>query len=451
MMKHQNPMALLSVCLFVCLLMSSACTMRTTGATPVPAASVEMAGEVKAITAQPEHTVTPLAPAEALAAPTARSDSSLRAPLPRMATLDGVYDDPEGFYSLRYPKKWIAQQSGSEMQFRAGRKTDAAIAISLHIKTLSANQLADDITALLQERQKGFEELERRAEDINGYSFVWVDERYVSDDVSYRGFYAAGARNRVGFLLIAWAPEKDFQNYESTFEAIAQSLTIPEFDSAPAYDQWLIYQSRHFAFHYLPDTYVAEDIETIAQQHEQVYSDVVRSLKLAYSKPITYFLYPSEDALYRATARKSGHANNDASEVHSIWVSADDHQSLGHEMTHVITSRAIGEPSEALLGEGVAVCMDHSSKDYHALAAKLKEEDRLIPLNDMLGDAWFGHDAEVTYPQSGSFACYLLQQYGVSTFKKAYMARNFNAQTKTLFKASLQTIEKRWLAMLAGY
>ena len=387
------------------------------------------------------------APAQASESLTAGAGESL----PKAVALDGVYDDPEGFYALRYPKKWIAKQSGSEMQFWVDRKTDAAIAISMHIKTLSADQLADDITALLQERQKDFEELDRRTEEINGYSFTWIDERYVADDVAYRGFFAAGVRDRVGFLLIAWAPEKSYPSYESTFKAMAQSLTISEFDLAPVYDQWLTYQSKHFAFHYLPDTYVAEDIKTIAQQHEQVYSDIVRNLKLSYSKPITYFLYPSEEALYRATARKSGHANNEAGEVHAIWTSADDHQSLGHEMTHVITSQAIGEPSEALLGEGIAVCMDHSGEDYHAVAAKLNEEGQLIPLKDMLGDAWFKGDAEVTYPQSGSFACFLLKQYGISAFKKAYVAKNFNAQTRTLFKANLTTLEKRWLEMLGEY
>jgi hypothetical protein len=362
--------------------------------------------------------------------------------------LDGVYEDPEGFYSLHYPKKWIARQSGSEMQFWVDRKTDAAIAISMHIKTISPDQLAQDITALLQKRQAAFEELGRHVEALGGYPFVWTDERYESDGAVYRGFYAAGVRNRVGYLLLAWAPEKSYKNYESTFKAMAKSLAIAEFDAAPDYDQWLTYQSKHLTFRYLPATYVAKDIKAIARQHEQVYSDIVRNLKLSYSKPITYFLYPSQDALYRATARQSGHANNDASEVHAIWAAADDHQTLGHEMTHVITAQAIGEPSEALLGEGIAVCMDHSGQDYDAVAAKLKEEGRLIPLKDMLGDDWFKGDAEVTYPQSGSFACFLLQQAGVSVFKKAYVAENLSAQAKTLFKANLATLEMRWLETL---
>jgi hypothetical protein len=391
------------------------------------------------------------APAEASGAFVVRPSLQLHALQPKLTALDAVYEDPQGFYTLRYPKKWIVKQSGSEMQFWADRKTDAAIAVSMHVKALSADQLSGDITALFRERQENFKQLKRWTEDISGYAFTWVDERYTVGGVAYKGFYAAGVRNRVGFVLVAWAPEKSYASYDSTFRATARSLAISEFDAAPAYDQWLVYQSKHISFHYLPKTYVAEDIQAIARQHEQVYSDVVRSLKLSYSKPITYFLYPSAEALYRATARDSGHANNEAGEVHAIWVSEDDHQSLGHEMTHIITSQAIGEPSEALLGEGIAVCMDHSGKDYHAIAADLKRKGQLIPLDEMLGDAWFEHDADVAYPQSGSFACFLLKQYGVSAFKKAYVAQDFNAQAKTLFKADLPALEKRWLDMLAAY
>jgi len=97
-------------------------------------------------------------------------------------------------------------------------------------------------------------------------------------------------------------------------------------------------------------------------------------------------------------------------------------------MTHVLTYQTLGDASEALLGEGIAVCLDHSGNDPHATAAELLQDDRLVPLSEMLGDAWFDQDAEVAYPESGSLACYLVEEYGVESFKEIYTESDFEAR-----------------------
>ena len=171
-------------------------------------------------------------------------------------------------------------------------------------------------------------------------------------------------------------------------------------------------------FHYLPETFVANEIETIAMEHERVFEYNIRWLGEDYRGSIDFYLYPSKESLYRATARDAGFAINPAREVHTLWVSRNNHQSLGHEMTHLITHWTLGEPSEALLGEGLAVCMDHAEAHPHARAAALLESGQLLPLSQILGDAWFEHDPSVVYPESGSLVCWLLQQYNVDQFKQ---------------------------------
>jgi hypothetical protein len=359
-----------------------------------------------------------------------------------------IYADPDGFFSLSYPPKWTAKRAGSEMQFQADKSGNTGVAVSLQIKAVSVESALDEIVALLKERQDGYSQVGRQLTEAGGYPAARVDYTYRLKQVAYQGFVLVAVRNRIGFVLIGWTPEKGAAGLKNTFQSIIDSFTINTFREAPDYDDWLSHTSAHFTFRYLPKTYVASDIKRIAQDHERVYADIVKTLKLSYADPITVFLYPSEESLYRATARNAGHAITEAGEVHALWVSKSNHQSLGHEMTHVITAQAIGEPSEALLGEGLAVCLDHSGNDPHATAAELLASGDLIPLSQMLGDAWFEHDAAVAYPESGSLACYLLEKQGAQRLKRAFVASSFKTALKDVYKTSLAALERAWHADL---
>jgi hypothetical protein len=364
------------------------------------------------------------------------------------ASLAETYEDPEGFFTLQYPLGWIPHRSGSEMQFWADAQGNAVMAVSLHIKALSAEALVDSICALLAGRTEGYQELGRSETTLGGYPAIQVEQAFRWADNSLRGLMVGGVRNRIGFLLLARAPEGDYADLETTFQSIVASLQVREFDEAPAYEQWLTYTGEHGVFHYLPDTYVAGSIEGIAAEHERAFRGIVDVLEVDYEDPIHLYLYPSPGSLYRATARNAGFAIGEGHEVHALWVSANEHQSPGHEMTHVITRWTLGEPSEALLAEGIAVCLDHSGRDHHATAADLLALGRLVPLGQALGADWFAHDPAVIYHQSGSFVCFLLAEYGIERFKALYPHTDIEAGLVELYGKDLALLEREWLQRL---
>jgi hypothetical protein len=117
-------------------------------------------------------------------------------------------------------------------------------------------------------------------------------------------------------------------------------------------------------------------------------------------------------------------------------------------MTHVITHWTLGEPHEALLGEGTAVCLDRATPHPHERAAALSRTGRLVPLIDMLGDSWFAHDPDVAYPESGSFVCYLLERYGVAPLKTIYTREDLVNALPEAYGFGLSQLEREWLAAL---
>jgi hypothetical protein len=366
-------------------------------------------------------------------------------------SLNETYYDPEGFFSIQHPGAWNPHKSGSEMQFWVDDQGDATVAISLQIKATSADGLLDDVSDLLTSRLENYQEFDRLDETLSGYPAVLIEQAYDWNDVSQRGFMVGCVRNRIGYLVLAHAPTDQYPDLEPTFRAIGDSLNVTQFEESPPYDEWLTHKSPSLTFHYLPETFVADEIETIAMEHEEVFKYNTQWLEENYHGSIDFYLYPSKESLYRATARDAGFAINPAREVHALWVSREDHQSLGHEMTHVITHWTIGEPSEALLGEGIAVCMDHAVPHPHDRAAALVESGQLLPLSQILGNDWFEHDPAVVYPESGSLVCWLLQQYSVDQFKQLYTREDFPAALEEIYGFDINRLEEEWRAGLGGY
>jgi hypothetical protein len=394
-------------------------------------------------TAAPEATSRPALPT---ATPKATSRPALPTATPEVP-LGRTYEDPAGFFALDYPRNWVTHQSRSEMQFWADSSGDVALAVSIQIKAVSAEALVDQFSALFAERWDGYQEISRQDTMLSGYPTVWVEQSYRLDGVDQRGLLVGVVRNRVGILLLAWAPEADYAEMEASFQASIASLRVTEFTEAPPYDEWQTYASAQLVFHYLPGTWVAQEIVSIAADHEETFDDIVQYLDEAIpSKPIDFYIYTNEASFYRSTAREAGFAINEHDEVHSRWFAPDNHQSLGHEMTHVITYWMLGNPSEALLGEGIAVCLDHSGNDYQSQVRNLYQQGEVIPLAQMLGDSWGNY--AYAYPVSGTFVCFLLDRYGVEAFKEIYPQTDFMAALEDVYGADLDTIEQEWLETL---
>ena len=395
----------------------------------------------------PPVQTTPTAP-ESVIGDTREARSTMK---PSPISLDSTYADPDGFFTLRHPSAWHRKTSGSETQFWADETGKAAVAISRKVKVTSAEDVLNQASLVLSQRAGKYQETSRHEGTLNGERAVWVAHTYQWQSVSRHGFMVGVVRNRVGHLLLAYAPPSQFAGLQPTFDALIDSLQLITFEDTPAYGEWSTYQSPHFACHYLPGTFVAHEIEGIALAHEGAFDANVAALELNYQAPIHLFFYPSRQTLYHATARRYGFAIAEAHEVHTYWASWDDRQSLGHEITHVITHWSIGDPHEALLGEGVAVCLDRATPHPHERAAALSRAGRLVPLSEMLGDSWFGHDPDVAYPESGSVACYLLERYGVVPFKTIYTRVDLVNALPEVYGLNLNQLEREWLAVLDAF
>ena len=362
-------------------------------------------------------------------------------------TLDAIYEDADGLFTIRYPAAWRPHRTGSEMQFRADRNGSTLVAVSVKTKATSPERLIAGVADLLAERHEAYQELSRRPSTIGGYPALRVEQTLTIRGIPQRSMMVAVLRHRVGLSVLALSLLEHNETYAPWFEAMAASLRIQVPDDVPEFSVRSLQSEPHVTVHAVPGSHAAREIATIAADHETVYRAIVTELSVAtgeshFRGPINVYLDPSGEALHSATARNHGFAIAEADEVHALWISADNYPSLGHEMTHVIAHH--------MLGEGLAVCYDRAAPPPHTRARALLEAGELLPPSEILGDAWFEADPNLVYPASGSFVCWLIETYGVERFGELYVRGDLAEATAALYAADLGELQRAWRAMLAG-
>ncbi len=186
-----------------------------------------------------------------------------------------------------------------------------------------------------------------------------------------------------------------------------------------AYSDWTTYTSRHFRFHYAPDYPRAHEIGTFAETHDAAFDSICFTLSVTYNGLTDFFVH---DILIEGIAIPEWNV-----------IRADDDQSVGHEMTHIIAYHIAGERQKVrLLDEGLATWLNRSTvtKDHHRAAWEYLQNNGLPPLRELIPGPAFRHHRPAPYFPAASFVGFLISRFGVDAFRRLWTA---NAAFPELF------------------
>jgi len=214
---------------------------------------------------------------------------------------------------------------------------------------------------------------------------------------------------------------------------------------------WLKKQSPHYAFHFLVNSLAQKDINSVILKQEKWYKKIIRTLNVENKRKISYYLYPSR-ALKKQETQDGGNA-------HTVWKNFEIHtiynqklKILGpHEDTHLLTldwGISIG-----LFREGLAEYL-HSNwhgKPHNFWAKKFFKRGS-VSLTELINNNFFyALDPNLAYPVAGSLAKFLIKQYGLAKFKKAYGSLDKNNSDQKnikiiekIYQRSLKDLETSW-------
>lgn len=216
-------------------------------------------------------------------------------------------------------------------------------------------------------------------------------------------------------------------------------------------------ETASYSFRYAPGDRVD------AAWQEAYNAWVIAALDIVPPRRVTYNKYFSRTHMGDLTGdyNTNGFADPSSFTIHTIWALDS------HEVVHVYTA-LFGTPP-ALFNEGIAVAhqTDPVRGDLtprwngialHDWARRFRQQGRLLPLGSLLASSDFRRfDSNVTYPQSGSFVQYLLDQYGRDRLKSFFREGSFleaPASVRQRFESSyglsIEAAERDWWRLIDG-
>lgn len=213
--------------------------------------------------------------------------------------------------------------------------------------------------------------------------------------------------------------------------------------------------------HFIFQMSANDTVETAWQ--EAYHTWAVAALGVTISKPITFNKYLSRVHMGEVTGYYNTNAYAFAEggvlEVHTIWPIDN------HEVVHLYSS-TFGR-TVALFSEGLAVAYQinapagetspkWSGTPLHDLARTFRQQGRLASLESIVDTAGFrAIDANVAYPEAGSFVRFLIDTYGLDRIKQLYgLSRSNDSGQRaseifaSVYGRSLADAERTWWAML---
>lgn len=232
----------------------------------------------------------------------------------------------------------------------------------------------------------------------------------------------------------AWIKARDCGATRNSTRNAVSNLKI--LGLAEMYDDWKSFTSEHFAFRYSP---LLQDFDGVAyaRRREEAYEIISAWFGGGPEKKINFFVWSSNEESAEAGMPALGFSRP---ELYLVHATAD--QTVGHEMTHVISDHALKpEMVTGLINEGTAVYHDLTGRDQlerarQALAAAEAPDVEVAVA--ALWEDWSLLPNEISYPLAGAWVKQLLEQGGKEKFL-AFFPDQRLAHAREVYGPDLQT------------
>ncbi|MEN8008203.1 MAG: hypothetical protein ABFS42_14375 [Candidatus Krumholzibacteriota bacterium] len=205
---------------------------------------------------------------------------------------------------------------------------------------------------------------------------------------------------------------------------------------AESYDDWTTFTTEHFTFHFSANLTGFDEV-TFARRHEEAYALISAWFGGGSTKPIRFFVWKDKDEARTANMPPLGFARPELNLVHA-WSG----QTVGHEMTHVISRHALQpEHVTGLINEGVCVHHDQTGRDQMTLAREelAKAPGMKVPVElAALWEDWSLLPGEVSYPVGGAWVKVLIDRGGKENFLEFFRDQRL-ANAREVYGSDLQS------------
>ena len=188
--------------------------------------------------------------------------------------------------------------------------------------------------------------------------------------------------------------------------------------------EWKPFETDHFLFRFSGRLENFDRVE-FARSHEEAYEKISAWFGGGPEEKTRFFLWSSGDEAKEAGMPPLGFSRPRANLTHAALG-----QTLGHEMTHIISHYAINPTVvTGLINEGIAVHMDLTGRDQMKRARGIVEKTVPRPLKVSIPALWLDWTLApdtFSYPLAGAFVNMLLEKGGKERFLEFFKDQSYS-------------------------
>jgi hypothetical protein len=173
---------------------------------------------------------------------------------------------------------------------------------------------------------------------------------------------------------------------------------------------WLVCDRGHIIYYFQDDPAVnnISAVFEFTDEHENAYTTIDQVFKAQLPHKLHMFVWLDEYLAEQKLGHPLGWAIPEKCELQTYQT-----QTLGHEMTHILTYWAGGIPPTTktrFVNEGVAVAFDLSGRDKMAGAKAALAGQNIQSVTDFWSGSYQSASEEIFYPVAGAFMDFMYKQ-----------------------------------------
>ncbi|MDE0043209.1 MAG: hypothetical protein OXT74_14315 [Candidatus Poribacteria bacterium] len=210
-----------------------------------------------------------------------------------------------------------------------------------------------------------------------------------------------------------------------------------------------LHETKHFNIFYEKGSKVEREIERIARDHEFRYAQLIDYLQTQPTRKVNAYIYTSPEQKKRLIG--AGHTLVEDPFGYGYHVNYEPfpHPIIKHELVHALTTdwHPFLKVSLKLgLHEGIAVAADWTEGKLtpHQWSKAMRVLGVAPSIEQIMGLGFWAQASSRSYLLAGSFVRYVVEAYGMETFRRAFPTGNFRAA----YGKSLSQLSKEWETFL---
>lgn len=200
------------------------------------------------------------------------------------------------------------------------------------------------------------------------------------------------------------------------------------------FSNWKILETEHLRFHFQTPSEI-NDLEKFAQLREDAFLKISKDLNPSLPKKIDFFVWNNAEEPKQKFFITLGFANPEFACVYT-----HKNQTVGHEITHVITHYT-GKVAEktGLINEGVAVYFNQNNTSNLDQVKVLMKKNSINEISvKKIWKDWQSINQDISYPLAGAFIEEFVNKFGFETLKKILLNQTYK-NAKNLLGDSLDS------------